>query len=91
MYILWAWFALMQFAIGRVWRYLLIVDVYLSDDFKEITFVNLKNEQRQFNVDQVAKRKSRAGITDVTINDNNEIVKFYFMPNSKDNLKYFPS
>jgi hypothetical protein len=88
MYVAYFIMALLQFGVGRVWRYLLIKDVYLSSDLKKIIFENSGNGTMEFSCAQIVKCSTKKGITDVEINDNGNVRKFYFMVNAKENLKY---
>jgi len=88
MYVAYFLMALLQFGVGRVWRYLLIKDVYLSSDLKKIVIENSGNETMEFSCAQIVKVSTKKGITDVEINDHGSVSKFYFMVNAKENLKY---
>jgi energy-coupling factor transporter transmembrane protein EcfT len=88
MYLIYFFFAVMHFVVAKVWRYLFIVDTYISTDFKKIMFKNTKDEMIALNCDLIKKCSTYFGITDIIINDNGNVLKFYFMVNAKENLKY---
>lgn len=87
-YLFYLFFAIMHFFVARVWRYLLIQDVYLSLDHKEVEFKSLNGKDSRFNCTQIVQLSTKAGITDVTVDDSGQLKKFYFMINSKENLKF---
>lgn len=87
-YMFYLFFAIMHFFVARVWRYLLIQDVYLSLDHKEVEFKSLNGRDSRFSCAQIVQLSTKAGITDVTVDDSGQLKKFYFMINSKENLKF---
>lgn len=88
LFVPYAFIALIHFVFGRVWRYLFIIETYLSSDFKLVIFKSSKDKEMKFNCDQIIKCATYYGITDIVIEDNGNKFKFYFMINSKENLKY---
>jgi hypothetical protein len=78
--------AAMQFGVGKVWRYFLIQDLYLSKDTKYIIFKSLSDKETEFKISQIAGISTQKGITRLEILNNNKVEKWYFCVNSKDNL-----
>jgi len=62
--------------------------VYLSLDHKEVEFKSLNGKDSRFNCTQIVQLSTKAGITDVSVDDSGQLKKFYFMINSKENLKF---
>ncbi len=87
-YVVYFFFAVMHFAVAKVWRYLFIKDVYLSSDFGTVIFKSNSDEMEYFKREQISNTRTSFGITEVVININGNKTKFYFMINSKENLKY---
>src|ERR1700761_1907145 len=65
LYLIYAFMAALQFLVGKVWRYLLITDVYLSNDFNTIEFKKTENEAISFQCKQIIKCRTNHGITDL--------------------------
>ncbi len=86
-YLIYLFMAIGHFVFAKVWRYLFITNVYLSDDFKKVIFKNIKDEAKEFNCNQIIKCSTYNGITDIVIEENENKLNFYFMVNSKENLK----
>jgi hypothetical protein len=89
LYLIYSIFFVGHFFLGKVWRYVLIVDVYLSSDFESIRLISPGNTITDINRNQIVKCTTSAGITNLTYNDKGVMMKAYFMINSKENLKYF--
>ncbi len=87
-YLVYLFIFIFQLLIGRVWRYIFISDVYLSESLKEIFFKDLNGNITEFSCDQIEKTSTSFGITDIFINNKGETFKAYLMINSKENLKY---
>jgi hypothetical protein len=86
LYIAYGVVGLGQFFFAKAWRYFLLRDVYLSKDFNKIIFKGLKGDQVEFNRNQIAKQATYFGITNVLIDENGDMLKFYFIVSSKENL-----
>jgi hypothetical protein len=90
-YLAYAFVASIQFFFAKIWRYFLLNDVYINSQFNKVLFKTLKSVEIEFNREQISKQTTYFGITDIVINDNGNKLKFYFMVNSKENLKYLSS
>ncbi|MBD1366354.1 hypothetical protein IDJ77_21250 [Mucilaginibacter sp. ZT4R22] len=86
-YLVYAFFALMHFAVGKVWRYLFIADVFINTEQKTVVFKG-NDKVTEVSIAEVINYRTYFGITDVLVSLNGSDSKFYFMPNSKENLKY---
>jgi hypothetical protein len=86
-YIVYFSFAIMHFVVAKVWRYLLIADVYISNDFNLIKIKDF-NSTTEISRNQIVKFKTSFGITYIIFEDNGLRLRFYFMVNSTENLKY---
>ena len=87
-YLFYLFIAGMQLFVKGAWRYLLIQDAYLSTDHQETVFKSLGGVDNRFNRMQIVKVSTNAGIADVPVDDGGQLKKFYFMVNSKENLKF---
>jgi hypothetical protein len=88
-YLAYSFFFIAHFFHAKVWRYLFIDDVYLSNDFESIRLISPGNTITDINRNQIVKCTTSFGITNLTYNDKGVMMKAYFMINSKENLKYF--
>ena len=87
-YLLYLFFAALQFLVHKAWRYLFIKNAYLTNDFKKIIFKNQKDADQEFYCTQIINVSTNSGITKVEIMSDDVKKTFYFMINSKENLKY---
>jgi len=82
-------YAILSYAfIAKGWRYLLIVDVFLNNNFTDVLFKTSKGEF-EFKCNSVISCTTRYGIADVLVVEDGKEYKFYFVPNSQKNLRYF--
>jgi hypothetical protein len=86
-YLVYAFVALMHFAVGKVWRYLFIADVFINTEQKTVVFKG-NDKVTEVSIAEIIKYRTYFGITDVLVSLDGSDSKFYFMPNSKENLKY---
>lgn len=82
-YIAYAFFAVMQIAVLKMWRFLLLKDVFIDRATDRVYFKELNGAQLEFMLYQVSEQRTYKGITKVSIKDNDSTLKFYYIARTK--------
>ena len=89
-YLVYLLFFLGHFAIAKVWRLFLIRDVFLSDDGKRV-YIGSGEKKLEFDLSKITECIKLKLVARLTIDNNGSDLIFYFMPASKDNVKFLSS
>jgi hypothetical protein len=88
LYLVYVAIASLQFLVIGAWRYFYLRDVYVSENLKKVIFKDLKNNETVHDLNQITTYKTSFGITKVSIDEKGAIIKYYFMINSYEDVKY---
>jgi hypothetical protein len=86
-YLAYLFIATLQIAVGGIWRYALIKDVYLNIHGNSMIIEPLYDKKFEIPLTDIVKQNTHFGITNLTIMNQGIKKTIYFIPNSKENLK----
>jgi hypothetical protein len=88
LYLVYLALAVGHLMVAKVWRYLLLTNVYITDDFDSLIVKTDAGKSLEYSMKELSSCKTISGITDLIISTSTGPIKIYFMPNSSESLKH---
>jgi hypothetical protein len=80
--------AIIHFFLVRIWRLWYLNDVYINEGVNKLIFKNLNGDEIEVDRNQIIKRHTYFGITEILAQKSQNKIKKYAKIESKYNLKY---